>query len=210
MTNKYNNWERILEILEWTGLSLTQLAMKLDMSRTENLYSIKRGHYGISSDLADRLCELYPDLDRTWLLSGVGSMLLSTKSKNPQRPYYRSMAEDSITNINQLKPSGVVSMPHINGYDFIIRSASKAMCDKQCAATDLFLRSVELDEIVQGNEYVLEIDGEAIWRKVRVKRNSSEWRLVSRFKSEYPDIIVDRSKITRAWRVIARLAIMTS
>ncbi|MBO5732437.1 MAG: helix-turn-helix transcriptional regulator [Alistipes sp.] len=210
MTNKYNNWERILKIIEWRGITLNRLATLLGMSRVEGLYNIKRGNYGISPDLANRLCELFPQLDRTWLLSGVGSMLLGDKVDTAQRPYYRCMVEECILNLNELKHSGLVSMPCITGYDFVMRSSSRAMCDKQCAVSDLFLRSVEIDEIVQGNEYVLIVDGEPLWRKVRIKKGSDEWRLVARNRSDCPDIFISPLQVSKAWRVVARLAVMTS
>ncbi len=210
MTNKYNNWQRILAILDWQGITLSELARRLGMMRTENLYNIKRGNYGISHELADRLCEIYPELDRTWLLSGVGSMLLSSSMGADRHPFYRCMVEDYILLHDRLKPDGELSLPYITGYDFVMRSSSRAMCDKQCAATDLFLKSVELGDIVQGNEYVIVTDGKPIWCKIRYTRNNGEWRLVSRNRSDFPDVYIDANSVTRAWRVIARLAIMTS
>ena len=104
----------------------------------------------------------------------------------------------------------MVVMPYITGYDFVMRSASRAMCDKQCAVSDLFLRQIELAEVVQGNEYVIAVNGEVIWCKVRFVSKSNQWRLVSRNRLDFPDRYVDSEKVEKAWRVVARLAIMTS
>ena len=210
MTNKSNNWERIEELLKWQGITINTLAKRLCIPRVENLYHIKRGNYGISFELADRICEVFPQVDRAWLLSGVGTMLLNTRDNSEKRPYYQQIVEEEITNIDKLKPTSMVVMPYVTGYDFVMRSASRAMCDKQCAVSDLFLRQVELSEVVQGNEYVIVVDGEAIWCKVRFVRKSNQWRLVSRNRLDFPDRYVDSEKVEKAWRVVARLAVMTS
>lgn len=211
MTNKYNNWERLLELIEWQGITLNKLAKLLGMSRTESLYNIKRGHYGISDELATKICELYPQVDRTWLLTGSGTMLAKAKNNATQRPYYRNLVEESIMGVEELKCAGKISVPYLTGYDFVMRSASKAMCDKQCAIADLFLRREEVANVVQGNEYVLILeDGSVLWRKVRFKRGSDEWRLVARNRMEFPDVYVHPATIQKAWRVVARLAVMTS
>jgi hypothetical protein len=83
------------------------------------------------------------------------------------------------------------------------------MAEPQCAASDLFIKDVAPDSISQGNEYILIVDGKAIWRKVRSATNPDAWRLVSRNRSEYPDIYVNKSAVERAWRIVARMAVMS-
>ena len=88
------------------------------------------------------------------------------------------------------------------------------MSDTISAAQDLYLKRVEVDEVVQGNEYVLILDrptDNVVWRRVRwVSKNLNEWRLVARNRDEFKDEFVNRSEVMQAWRVIARLAILES
>ena len=85
------------------------------------------------------------------------------------------------------------------------------MCEPTCAVTELFLKRVELDEIIQGNEYVLVLkDNSVIWRKLRLTANEQEWRLVARNRDDFEDIIITQKNIAQAWRVIAKTAIMSS
>lgn len=210
MTNKHNNWERIQQLLDWTGLTAHAFAKALNLGRTENLYHIKRGSYGISLELCDRICAAYPDIDPVWLLSGVGSMFRNDANNGVTMPYYRGEAEQLLPNIEELEPCAEVHIPYVTGYDFVIKSRSRDMCDKNCAATELFLKSVEVEDIVQGNEYLLIVDGKPIWRRVRLATDRRQWRLVARNRLEYEDIFIEQSQVTHAWRVIARLAILTS
>lgn len=79
------------------------------------------------------------------------------------------------------------------------------------AATDLFLKQSKVDEIVQGNEYVICTDKQVLWRKFRsVKSNPDVWRLVAYDRMTYPDIIVNKADIRDAWRVITRMTILVS
>ena len=85
------------------------------------------------------------------------------------------------------------------------------MCEPTCAATELFLRKVELEEIIQGNEYVLVLKNRSvIGHKMRLTSNKGDWRLVARNREEYEDILLEHKKIAQAWRVIAKTSIMSS
>ena len=215
MTNRFDNWSRLLQVIERMGKSINGFAMKLGLQRAENLYHIRKGNYGISSDLADKIIENDPEIDRTWLLSGVGSMLKSDViQKEVDIPFYLGEVEKILANIDEVTPSGYIKIPYNIDCDLVVRSFSKPMSDTVSVAQDLFLKRSELSSVVQGNEYVLILDrpqDRVIWRRVRwVARNPNSWRLVARNRDEFQDIYVDRSEVKCAWRVIARLAILES
>ena len=77
MTNKYNNWERIERVLEYVQMNANAFAIHIGMQRSENIYHIKRGAFGISEELVERITARFPEINPTWLLSGVGDMLLN-------------------------------------------------------------------------------------------------------------------------------------
>ncbi len=56
-------------------MTVNYFARYIGLTRGENLYRIKRGDNGISRDLADRIVSVFPEIDRVWLLTGVGRML---------------------------------------------------------------------------------------------------------------------------------------
>ncbi len=65
--------ERLATVLRASGLpSLNSLARRLGLKRSENLYQIRRGYYGISEELARRIHNLYPQFSVTWLVLGIG------------------------------------------------------------------------------------------------------------------------------------------
>ncbi len=76
MTNRSNPaWDRIARLIaRYSFPSVAAFARELGLNRGENLYHIKRGHNGISRDLAGRICGRFPEVGMGWLLTGEGSM----------------------------------------------------------------------------------------------------------------------------------------
>lgn len=213
MTNKYNNWERLEQVLKYLKLSTNAFALKIGMVRSESLYHIKRGNFGISNDLVERITAVFPMINPTWLLSGIGDMLLNTKGERSSIPFYEGDIEEvlKLDNAENIKPLGRYQLPYQIDCEIAVRSLTRAMALPGNAATDLFIKHVKVDDIVLGNEYVVSLRNQVLWRKVRsVKKDSSKLRLVAVDRNEFPDVIIDKSEIRSIWRVIARLSILVS
>lgn len=211
MTNKYANWERLESVIRWANMTTNYFAIYIGLNRGENLYHIKRGNYGISFDLADRIVKHFPEIDRTWLLTGAGTMLKSESVAGYEIAYYNDEMESVLLDFNRYKPAANVLVPSISGCDIIVRSYARAMCEPTCAVTELFLKRVDTDQVIQGNEYVFVMhDKRVIWRKARLTTNDKEWRLVARNRDDFDDIVVERNMIAEAWRVLAKMSIMSS
>lgn len=211
MTNKYANWERLESVIRWANMTTNYFAIYIGLNRGENLYHIKRGNYGISFDLADRIVRHFPEINRTWLLTGAGTMLKDDVVVDNEIAYYNEEVENILPELSQHKPVANVCLPSISGCDIIARSYSRAMSEPTCAVTELFLKRVEPDDIIQGNEYVLLLQDKSVtWRKVRLATNKDEWRLVARNRDDFDDILINHKSVAQAWRVIAKTAIMSS
>ncbi len=70
------DWQRLEQLIKWTGLSTNAFAMVVGLRRSENLYQIKRGNHGISKVLAAQIAAKYPGVNRAWLLMEQGEMFL--------------------------------------------------------------------------------------------------------------------------------------
>lgn len=212
MTNKFNNWERLSKVIERFGLTINSFAKVLGLQRSETLYHIRKGDFGISADLADRIVKVDKDIDRTWLLSGIGNMLHSEPVSGEHLPFYRREMERVLLDIESYPNDGEIYVPYITGSDIVVRSFSKPMSDTVTAANDLFLKHIDsIADVVQGNEYVLKVCDEIIWRRVRfIKGNNNLWRLVANNKIDYPDVYVDINDVKDIWRVMSRIAVLES
>ena len=81
-------WPRIEAVIGWAKMSTNGFARHIGLRRGENLYQIKRGNNGISLDVASRIVEKFPEVDKLWLLTGEGQMLVAGKRAEPGTRYY--------------------------------------------------------------------------------------------------------------------------
>ena len=65
------DWQHLQQIIDDSGLTINAFARHIGLSRGENLYQIKRGHNGISRDLALRIHTHFPQYGIGWLLTGI-------------------------------------------------------------------------------------------------------------------------------------------
>ncbi len=98
----------------------------------------------------------------------------------------------------------------INGCDLAIRTHSRAMCEPAWAAMDVFLKKIDVSQIILGGEYALVTQNCVTLRKVRAAGSNDSLRLVARNRDEYDDMTMRREQITEAWRVVAKLAIINN
>ena len=212
MTNRFNNWERLVQVIDRWHSNINKFARQIGFERSENLYHIRKGNFGISNELADRITAFDRDIDRTWLLSGLGQMLKSDMAIGKPLPFYIEPMEETLAKLEKQRPKGYIQLPYLSNIDLVIRSFTPAMTDSSTAATDLFLHKLNgVHEVVQGNEHVLQIGDEILWRKVRYIRNQpGKWRLVALNRDEFPDMIVNIADVKQAWRVITRMTILES
>lgn len=77
--DKGTPWDRVEAVIKMSKMSTNAFAKHIGLMRGENLYQIKRGNNGISVDVADRICENYPKVNKLWLLTGEGTMLSTDK-----------------------------------------------------------------------------------------------------------------------------------
>ena len=68
------DWKRLEEIINQSGLSINAFARRIGLRHGENLYQIKRGYNGISRDVAERIHACFPQYSVGWILTGHDEM----------------------------------------------------------------------------------------------------------------------------------------
>lgn len=68
--------EIIVKLLEYSQLNVKQFSEKLGMKRAQAIYDVMNGKTKrISENLANQIISEFPEINRTWLLTGEGEML---------------------------------------------------------------------------------------------------------------------------------------
>lgn len=207
MTKKRNNWARLMATIEWLNMTSNAFAMQIGLTRCENLYQIKRGNFGITRDLADRITTHFPEINRTWLLTGAGHMLTSQSNNGHNIPYYDYEVEQLLSKIDDTEPTGFVDMPLVTGCEIIVKSNCKAMVNAQNFSTHLFVRNVDPTEVTTEKEYVLMLPRETVWRRVKAV-NGYNITLLAYNSEIAPDVTIDITDIVQAWQVVAKMDIL--
>lgn len=91
-----NDAEIVKKVLEFTNQSARGLAMEIGLKTPQTFYDILNGKHGISSKVAEAICQKYPDINKAWLLTGEGNVLNSiviaedqeASDRKPRIPLY--------------------------------------------------------------------------------------------------------------------------
>lgn len=67
--------ERLLKVLEYTGLNVRQLGITIGMKQIQSLYDLKNGKISFSKDVAEKIKDKFKDFNLAWLMLGEGEML---------------------------------------------------------------------------------------------------------------------------------------
>jgi len=66
--------EIIQTLVQYKGMTYKSFAESIG-AIAQNLYDIKGGKSDISKKMADKILAVYPEINRTWLLTGEGKMI---------------------------------------------------------------------------------------------------------------------------------------
>lgn len=206
MTNRNPNWARLEQIITRANMTTNSFGKHIGLTRSESLYQIKAGKFGISNNLAQRIVEKFPEISLGWLLSGEGEML----GGNPISqfiPYY----DLDITSCTQLgneilKPTSILSLPMIEKCDCAFRSCDNAVGDEIMPGSIVFLKKLAPEAIIPGRFYVIITSNFVILRKLRIQETGSHKEyILESANSQQEDVRLKEHEILGLYRVVANL-----
>lgn len=208
------NWQRLEQVILWTGLSTNAFAKSIGLKRSENLYQIKRGSFGISKELARLIVEKYSNISRSWLLTGDGRMFVDMANDKAESvdessiPFYDIDAAMYVANKENIKPLYKISMPGLKNIDFAATSSGTAMVPVIPSGSTIFLRKVHVDAMLPGEMYLVVTNEYAIVRYLRsVPGNRERVMLVAANNAEYDSFEMDIDKIEQLYLVKGLLVV---
>lgn len=73
------------KLLEYSTMNPKKFSEKIGLGRPQAIYDIQNGKTkNISPGMADKIISVFPEIDRGWLLTGVGDMLKNTSSQKTE------------------------------------------------------------------------------------------------------------------------------
>lgn len=183
LNNKYmetNERQRLRSFIEYINLSNREFEINCSIS---NGYVSKDGN--IRNDIRERILAAYPELNRTWLLTGDGEMInTSNTSINkvelgvnsflvpclPLRAEAGSLSGFSASVMPY--ESSIVASP-IPGADFAIDIHGDSMEPEYPSGCRVYIQKTELDLVKEGYDYVFDTtDGIILKEVVKINNDS--------------------------------------
>lgn len=97
------------DVLLHTQESIHSLAKTIGLKRSQNLYDIENGKVKkISPELSEKIIIAFPEINRSWLLTGEGTMLINNNQATEYPPQ-----QDSISLVSDYKEKYLTALEEI-------------------------------------------------------------------------------------------------
>ncbi len=199
-TKMNESWERLRRVIEWSGLSINGFAKRIGLTYAESLYRIKRGQNGISKELATKITETYPTINRVWLLMGEETMLSETKTI----PFYKTTIDllPEKDGVISQQPNAYITTPFEQDVSFAVFCGSSAMEPRIETSDVLILKRIEPEQIIVGEIYLfVNKFNYSMLRRVKKSREKNKYLLIADKKSKFDPIELDVSSIKSVYAV---------
>ncbi len=198
-------WQRLEQVIKWSGLSTNKFALTIGLKRSENLYQIKRGSFGVSKELSSLITAKYPQINRSWLLTGDGEMMVGVSAAgidpNSVIPFYSiDVAQVMQLDKESKTPQYNISIP-IDA-DFAIQCSGNSMIPDIPNGATIVLKGIELDRILPGLPYLVVTQEYATVRIVRsFTDDSTKLILQPRNSRDYDEVVISKKEIKKIYSI---------
>lgn len=216
-----NGSDIINKILEHTGLTPSVFAKKLGEKRPQRIYDIQNGKTKkLSPEIADKIISAFPDISRTWLLTGEGNML-NEGAATPTSP-----SDDKVTTVPLLPISaqgGTLNdfvmavkgldcekiISPIGKVDFAITVSGDSMAPEYPSGSQVLIKKINERAFIDwGRTYVLDTCNGTVIKKL-MPSDSGDSALVKcvSINPAYPPFEVNLHDVYGIYRVMLVMAI---
>jgi len=209
--------ERFEDFLKFKNISGLRFTKELGIS-SATLSAAKKPNRDISRNLQEKIFNKYPELNRTWLLTGEGEML------NCDNIETSNGGQFNMVDIYNLDVAAGMSSPlsEVDGSEYIIRSipiadslpgdigfyvTGNSMQPAYQPGSIIVVREVKgwREYFGYGNTFVILLnDGRRILKQI-TKGSDSEHVTAASINPEYPSEEVPKEMILKVWKVVYNL-----
>lgn len=166
------------ELLKELGMNPKQLSDSLGKDRPQWAYDIlnKDKNVGISKKIAESICENFPQINKSWLLTGEGDMLNKEK-ENVDIPLEAAFIpllpvsaqggslNDFVVSVRESDCEKVVSP--VKGADFAMYIAGDSMAPEYPNGSQVHVKKIDADAFIEwGKVYVLDTCNGAVVKRI--------------------------------------------
>lgn len=200
-------WQRLDQVIKWSGYSTNKFAGIIGLKRSENLYQIKRGSFGVSKELSSLITTKYPQINRSWLLTGDGEMMVGASAAgidpNMVIPFFNVDA----THLSEIEaerktPLYNISLPIIA--DFAVQFSGGSMLPDIPSGATIVLKKIEVETLLPGMPYLIVTKDYSTVRIVRkIADDSSSLLLQPKNTQDFDEVTIAKEVIENIYAIKA-------
>lgn len=213
-------WQRVIDVLAYSGLSKSAFAKKINMEQT-TVNNQLIGKRSVSIDLVTNILKCFDQISSDWLLTGEGSML-KLEYTLPQTPENNTLGYKLVPLLNLDAVGGIHSPNIVTGDreyadqlipftdaqegDVALTVSGESMSPTCPPGSRVLIRQVPQwrEYFGYGNIFVLLLtDGRRILKEVqRYPEDSKNYILCKSHNDKYPEEELPKNMIASVWKVI--------
>lgn len=208
------SWQRLEQVVKWAGTSTNKFALGIGLKRSENLYQIKRGAFGISKELSSLITKKYPQISRSWLITGEGQMLTGAAAAgiDPETavPFYNIDATQVPSmDLQATTPRFYLSVPSVSKADFAAQCVGNSMHPEIPNGSIVILKKADIETFLPGSPYMIVTKDFATIKALRiVAGDPNKLLLVPRNVADFDEMVLDKVKIKKLYAVKAVINVL--
>ena len=197
---------RLLQFMHVKNISQATLTRQLEVSGAY-INAIRKS---IPEEKVRRLCELYPDLNRDWLLFGDGEMLLEARKRTTDAYEVPLLPVEAFAGSLQHWSHGVTSadcekvLISVPGVELAIRLSSDSMEPELHDGSILFIKRINSRTFIPwGNPMVIDTENGVLVKALFPIPDDAVCVEARSFNPNYPPIQIPMDSIYGLYRVLA-------
>ena len=207
--------ERIQAMIEYYGLNPQRFAARIGAKTKQSIYNLLYGQTRtLSEAMQDKICVAFPEVNRDWLMTGNGKMLITNVDDSPppdvsQVPLipfgasagsFSSFGAESV----MLRDCERVTAP-VGGCDIAIDVYGDSMEPEYPSGCRVFAQRITPDAFIPwGNVFLLDTSNGAYLKRVYPSENKGAV-LAKSDNAKYPPFDIPKTAILGMYRVIVML-----
>lgn len=178
--------EKLEEIRQMTGLQWKELATKLGMASGQTFTDIRNGRHGISTKLANKILDAFPEIRREWLILESGPM--TYKDVAGKIALFNSTEEMSISATKDRNISEAINVGScFPKAEIAVRNTSDSMMEYPIGCILVMKRVMDMNLLLPGNNYLIETNEFTTVKRLQKGKDEAHIALYSSNCATYPD-----------------------
>lgn len=200
-------WQRLEQVIKWSGFSTNKFAHIIGLKRSENLYQIKRGSFGVSKELSSLITTKYPQINRSWLLTGDGEMMVGVSAAGIDPEMVTPFFNVDATHLSQIEaerktPVYNIGLPVVA--DFAVQFSGLSMLPDIPSGATILVKKVDVETFLPGMPYLVVTKDYSTVRVVRrMTDDPSSLLLQPKNTAEFDDVVISKDQVEKMYAIKA-------